>query len=73
VILTLEHLDALDRFAACFDLAAFERDRERLMTVLMTRDHPIDDEFRELLRSPRGTLPPFVRGSLSPRSAALPV
>lgn len=69
VILTLEHLGALDRFAGCFDLAAFAVDRDRLTTTLMTRDHPIDDEFRELLASPRGTLPPFIRGSLPPRSA----
>jgi hypothetical protein len=69
VILTLEHLGALGRFAGCFDLAAFERERERLMTLLMTRDHPIDDEFRELLGSPGGALPPLVRGSQAPRSA----
>jgi hypothetical protein len=60
---------ALDRFAGCFDMAAFDREREQALRLLMARDHPIDDEFRELLRSPRLTLPPFVRGSLPPRSA----
>ena len=50
-------------------LASLER--ARLLTVLMTRDHPIDDEFRELLRSPRRALPAFVRASHRPLAAWL--
>ena len=65
-ILVMEHLGILDRFAGCFDRPAFEAVRRDALERLMTRDHPVDAEVRELLAGPPRTLPPMVRGQGSP-------